>query len=161
MKKIGIILLAMLFVMGKCKKETPQDDSSQAHFKVKLEDGTIVSNNQEFTYNTTDATANLVLLIQNTTSNTIKLKTQLTDVTGTDGNQMEFCFGNCYMGMRPLTEYPENADFTVAGNSTTQPDAVHYHNHDSNACTYTIKIYEVDGDGNQVGDALTFKYIKQ
>ena len=160
MKKLGIVLLALLFVMGKCKKETPQDEP-QASFKVKTVNGSVVANNQEFTFTTTDTSANLVLLIQNTSSDPIKLKTKLVDVTGTDGSEMEFCFGNCYMGMTPNTAYPQNTDFTVDGNSTTPPDQVHYYNHYSGACSYTIKIYQVDDDGAQVGDALTFKYIKQ
>jgi len=162
MKKISLLLLVLPFLMfTKCKKDEPATPETQAHFKVTDINGVEIDNNHEFHFQLSDADRNLVLLIENTSDQTIHMKTRLVAVTGTDGSQMEFCFGNCYMGMELNKIYPEQTSLDVSGNSTTPRDAIHYANHTTAPASYTIEIFEVDGDGHQVGNAFRFRHTTQ
>ncbi|NPA45662.1 MAG: hypothetical protein GXO24_00430 [Chlorobi bacterium] len=163
MKKVWlfILLIPVLGLTG-CQKDEPDTPADEnAHFQILDVNGTAVENNHTFTFDLNDPERNLVLLAKNTSGQTIHLKTRFTNVTGTDGSEMEFCFGNCYMGMELNTVYPVNGSLDVNGNSITPPSAIHYANHTTGPASYTIEIFEVDDEGNQVGEAFVFKHVTQ
>ncbi len=160
MRKIWIILLALAVFSTACKKKSTGGEEQSAHFIVKDETGNTVENNHTFTFRTAAPQGGVLnLLITNTSASTIHLKTKLISVSGTSGQDMEFCFGNCYIGMEQGTAYPQNGTFDLNGNATSQPGEIHFINHFANGqAEYTIEIYEVDNNGNRIGDAFTFKY---
>jgi hypothetical protein len=156
------ILAIALSTASSCKKKDKDNPSGdERNFAILDVNGTEVEDGHEFRFGTNDPTANLVLIAKNKTGETIYLKTMLTGVTGTDGSELEFCFGNCYTGMALNQAYPTGQGLEVPANSQTQPDAIHYWNHYNAPCSYTVEIFEVDASGNRIGDAFTFKYTAQ
>ena len=163
MKKIVFFFLISAFTLTNCKKkESSSDDTTGPLFEVYDVTGAKVNDNHEFVFNTVDQSAQLNLMVKNLTGETLKLKTKLTSVTGTDGSMFEFCFGNCYVGMQQGTAYPVGSTLDVAANQTTSPNDIHYLNHyDGGNATYNVVIYAVDDNGNQKGDEFHFVYKYQ
>lgn len=122
-------------------------------FSVAKLDGTPINDNDIIIFNNTDDEANLVTIITNNGSSAISLKLVAETITGTSGNDMEFCFGACFWGITQETIYgPISID---AGASTSELE-VHFHNHstENDVITYDFKIYE---DGNE-SNAFHFTY---
>lgn len=159
---VGFVAIMMLVFLtsGSCRKQ-PVPAPEEAHFEVMDLSGQPLENNHVFTFSVSDSDRTVVLVIKNTTHQTVHLKTQLVEVNGTDGSQMEFCFKDCYMGMTPGTEYPLTGTLDIAALGVTPVNAVHYTDHSDGAVEYTIDIYEVDESGNKTGQAFRFKYKTQ
>jgi len=164
MKKSLLVFAALLLIFQGCKKENPEQPEEKedtVHFKVLDFNGNALNNNEEFVFDTTGTAATLRLMIQNLTDKEIKIKTKLIETNGDNGSEFQVCIGNCYPSMQPGVEYPVNVDYVVEANSTTPPDDIHYTNFYSVPCYYKVEIYEVDDNGDKVGEAFTFKYIYQ
>ncbi len=159
--KVFMLLLSGLFVLASCKKEPEPEPESERRFVVMDENGNELQSGVEFNYNTTGNDANLVLLVKNETNETISLKTKLVEVNGTDGSQFEVCIGNCYPSMQLNVAYPLNGNFSVPAGGVTGPNDIHYLNHFTGNCYYTVELYETDASGNKKGEAFRFKYVHQ
>ncbi len=164
MKKVFIVLLTgILFTTAGCKKKEKNDEPvNETLFEVYDETGNKMDNNHEFVYNTVNQSAQLNLVIKNISGETLHMKTKLESVSGTDGSMMEFCFGNCYVGMQTGTAYPLNTTLDVNAGQSTNPNDVHYWNHyNGGDATYHFSIFAVDNAGNVKGSVFKFTYKYQ
>ncbi len=162
MKKIHFVwIFVLILAFSSCKKKDKDEGEDNTPAFEVYRNGDLVNNNATFTFNTNDAVLNLV--IKNTSSSTIHLKTHLVnDSSGNNGAYMEFCFGNCYVVMDPGTTYPLGSTLDIEAGAQTADNAIHYINHYGNdAVSYTIEIYAVDEAGNKNGDPFTFIYKYQ
>ncbi len=163
MKKYWFLgAMALMLTITSCKKKAKNNDKNNTPAFEVYKDGTKVNNNETFVFDTTGTAATLNLVIKNTSSETIHLKTHLVnDSSGNNGNFMEFCFGNCYLNMQPNVSYPVGSTLDVTAGSKTAGDAVHFINHYGSEVSYSIEIYTVDEAGNKIGDPFTFIYKYQ
>lgn len=152
-----VIIFLVFLTSGSCRKQ-PAPAPEEAHFEVMDLGGQPLENNHVFTFSVSDSDRTVVLVIKNTTHQTLHLKTKLVEVSGTDGSQMEFCFKDCYMGMTPGTAYPLEGTLDIAALGVTPVNAIHYTDHSDGPAEYTIDIYEVDNSGNKTGQTFRFKF---
>ncbi len=158
-KFLILIVSAVLFLSGSCNKTPTPVPEEEAHFSVYDKNMHPLENNKEFTFHTTDQSADLSIRVKNNTNRPIFIKTRLVTVSGTDGSQFEVCMGTCYPSMQLHTLYPVGQDFKIEAGETTSAHAIHYWNHYDGDCSYEVEILEVDDSGNKIGKSFKFKYI--
>ncbi|MDR6300917.1 T9SS type A sorting domain-containing protein [Mesonia maritima] len=136
--------------------------SLSAQLVILDKDDNIIQDNQTFAFGTTDiGTAKLSLHIQNNSSQNIRVKGEVISFTGTNGDNVQFCLGECLKRINVGTVVPENGGFTIFANETTDGNGTYFWNLDdaNNYIEYKFKIYEIDNSDNQVGDAITINYV--
>lgn len=145
MKKILLLSIAIVFNFT----------MSNAQITITNLAGTSIHDGDVITFNTTGDDANLVTLITNTSISSVDLKLVAETITGTDGSDMEFCFGTCRWG---ITQGEIYGPVTIDGGATTGSAEVHFHNHstENDVITYAFKIYEEGNETNAVH--FTYKY---
>tara|TARA_B100001093_G_scaffold149038_1_gene141791 strand:+ start:4343 stop:5101 length:759 start_codon:yes stop_codon:yes gene_type:complete len=117
-----------------------------------IEDNTIL----EFS-STTYPEASLNFFVRNNTSEVIMVRAEVTNVSGTDGSQVEFCFGECYFGVLEGQSYPignwQPVVFIEPG-QTQISAGDHIYNFDlgdgENPIVYSFRFYMSDIDGNEL-----------
>lgn len=150
MKKI--LLLSAFFCVGLL----------QAQMSVSL-NGVTIADNQIFSYdNTSYPQASLDFKVNNNSSSSINVRIECVDTVNSDGSGMELCFGNvCLSSVHHGTSYP-SAPVTIAPNSM-DTGVNHFYNTNlgdgqNYPMDYIFRFYQVDAQGQEVGNAITLTY---
>ena len=156
MKKIILLAALLLTTLSQ----------AQSGIEFTTNGGATISDNQEFTFNTTDeATAKMLLHVKNNTTETFRFKVRVDDVTGNPETGMnmnlQFCFSQlCYFSIVENNIYPANAVELAPGGINDQTD--HFWNAyagvQGSPVTYSFTFVEVDAEGNAVQDLISFTY---
>jgi hypothetical protein len=124
-------------------------------FVIESEDGEILDNNQVLEFNSVQyPNASYTFFVRNLTSESINVRAEVLNISGTDGSMMEFCFGECYFGIDLNTPYPLNSFVTIEPGETQTSVGDHFFNQDSgdgtNPVSFQFRFYMVDSEGNEV-----------
>jgi hypothetical protein len=124
-------------------------------FIIESEDGEILENNQVLEFNSVQyPNASYVFFVRNLTSESINVRAEVLNISGTDGSMMEFCFGECYFGVDLSIPYPLNSFVTIEPGETQTSVGDHFFNQDpgdgTNPVSFQFRFYMVDDEGNEV-----------
>ena len=124
-------------------------------FIIESEDGELVQNNQVLEFNSVQyPNASYIFFVRNLTSESINVRAEVLNISGTDGSMMEFCFGECYFGVDLNTPYPLNSFVSIEPGETQTSVGDHFFNQDpgdgTNPVSFQFRFYMVDDDGNEV-----------
>jgi hypothetical protein len=124
-------------------------------FVIESEDGEILDNNQVLEFNSVQyPNASYTFFVRNLTSESINVRAEVLNISGTDGSMMEFCFGECYFGIDLNTPYPLNSFVTIEPGETQTSVGDHFFNQDpgdgTNPVSFQFRFYMVDSEGNEV-----------
>lgn len=124
-------------------------------FTIEDENGTLIENNQLLEVITTQyPNASFNFYIRNLTSENINVKSEIIEMTGTDGSMMEFCFGECYYGVIVNSPYPQGSFVSVESGQVQTSVGDHFFNQDPgdgvNPVFYSFRFFMVDNEGNEV-----------
>ena len=119
------------------------------------ENGTTIENNHLLEVNSTEyPNASFNFYVRNLTSETINIRAEIIEMTGTDGSMMEFCFGECYCGVTTNTAYPLSGFISVESGQVQISSGDHFFNQDpgdgDNPVYYSFRFFMVDDQGNEV-----------
>jgi len=172
MKKIVMLLFVAMATIS-CSKddapvvETPANNSMKIFNKstgAEIKDGDVVV----FTSNTTPSNK-LSFYVKNTSSSAMNVRSRLISVLNTDGNSMQYCFGqNCFYSVTEGQTYPTNNQemVTVPANGTLG-DAESFKMENAatptsgNKVDYVFEFYQHDAQMNEVGNKIRFTYRYQ
>lgn len=124
-------------------------------FTIENENGTTIENNHLLEVNSTEyPNASFNFYVRNLTSETINIRAEIIEMSGTDGSMMEFCFGECYFGLDLNTPYPLNGFVMIQPGETQTSVGDHFFNQDpgdgTNPVSFQFRFYMVDSEGNEV-----------
>jgi len=148
--KIKLFFYCVLFFCSQ------QINSQNEHaFIIESEDGELVQNNEVLEFNSVQyPNASYTFFVRNLTSESINIRAEVLNISGTDGSMMEFCFGECYFGLDLNTPYPINSYVTIESGATQTSIGDHFFNLDPgdgiNPVSFQFRFYMVDSEGNEV-----------
>ena len=124
-------------------------------FVIESEDGQVLENNQVLEFSSVQyPNASYIFFVRNLTSESINVRAEVLNISGTDGSMMEFCFGECYFGVDLNTPYPLNSFVTIEPGETQTSVGDHFFNQDpgdgTNPVSFQFRFYMVDSEGNEV-----------
>ena len=124
-------------------------------FVIESEDGEVLENNQVLEFSSVQyPNASYIFFVRNLTSESINVRAEVLNISGTDGSMMEFCFGECYFGVDLNTPYPLNSFVTIEPGETQTSVGDHFFNQDpgdgNNPVSFQFRFYMVDSEGNEV-----------
>ncbi len=124
-------------------------------FVIESEDGEVLENNQVLEFSSVQyPNASYIFFVRNLTSESINVRAEVLNISGTDGSMMEFCFGECYFGVDLNTPYPLNSFVTIEPGETQTSVGDHFFNQDpgdgTNPVSFQFRFYMVDSEGNEV-----------
>lgn len=124
-------------------------------FTIENENGTTIENNHLLEVNSTEyPNASFNFYVRNLTSETINIRAEIIEMSGTDGSMMEFCFGECYYGVTTNTIYPLSSFISVESGQVQISSGDHFFNQDpgdgDNPVHYSFRFFMVDDQGNEV-----------
>lgn len=124
-------------------------------FVIESEDGEVLENNQVLEFSSVQyPNASYIFFVRNLTSESINVRAEVLNISGTDGSMMEFCFGECYFGVDLNTPYPLNSFVTIEPGETQTSVGDHFFNQDpgdgTNPVSFQFRFYMVDLEGNEV-----------
>ena len=124
-------------------------------FVIESEDGEVLENNQVLEFSSVQyPNASYIFFVRNLTSESINVRAEVLNISGTDGSMMEFCFGECYFGVDLNTPYPLNSFVTIEPGETQTSVGDHFFNQDpgdgNNLVSFQFRFYMVDSEGNEV-----------
>ena len=148
--KIKIFLYSIVFFCSLLLKS-----QNEFAFVIESEDGELVQNNEVLEFNSVQyPNASYTFFVRNLTSESINVRAEVLNISGTDGSMMEFCFGECYFGLDLNTPYPINSFVTIEPGETQTSIGDHFFNQDpgdgTNPVSFQFRFYMVDNDGNEV-----------
>ena len=167
-----LIISALIanFVIFSCSKDEPApvDPPVEEVLTYQVEDleGNIFVDNQTLEFSTINyPDASLLFKVRNTSSETIAMRIEVESMSGTNGDLMELCFGECYYGVTTGTSYPTNSsspNVNIEPGQTQDSSSDHFLNSDLGdgitPVEYTFKFYLADESGNQNGTVFRIKY---
>lgn len=139
---------------------------TNAQFTVTDYDGVQILDGDIRGFNSTLASdATLYFWINNQSpDDDIFIKIKLESITNSDGSAFQFCFGTlCIFDVEEGQTYPTSGfpETIPAGGTNPQFDKFQNEN-EGNGSDYPIdyvwKFFQVDGDGNEIGESITFTY---
>ena len=124
-------------------------------FVIESEDGEVLENSQVLEFSSVQyPNASYIFFVRNLTSESINVRAEVLNISGTDGSMMEFCFGECYFGVDLNTPYPLNSFVTIEPGETQTSVGDHFFNQDpgdgNNPVSFQFRFYMVDSEGNEV-----------
>ena len=124
-------------------------------FVIESEDGEVLENSQVLEFTSVQyPNASYIFFVRNLTSESINVRAEVLNISGTDGSMMEFCFGECYFGVDLNTPYPLNSFVTIEPGETQTSVGDHFFNQDpgdgTNPVSFQFRFYMVDSEGNEV-----------
>ena len=148
--KIKIFLYSILFFCSSLI-----NSQNEYAFIIESEDGELVQNNQVLEFNSVQyPNASYIFFVRNLTSESINVRAEVLNISGTDGSMMEFCFGECYFGVDLNTPYPLNSFVSIEPGETQTSVGDHFFNQDpgdgTNPVSFQFRFYMVDSEGNEV-----------
>lgn len=153
MKKITFLTFALIFSF-----------IGNAQISIADENGDEITDGKEFTYTTLgQTTAELGIKITNNSSSTVYVLGEVVSMENASGQNLQFCLGDtCYATISEGTSYPLGNPVTLdQGESNGNFD--HFFNNyagnnTNNPVKYAFRFYEVDANGNEIGDLVSFSY---
>lgn len=135
---------------------------AQSPMTVTKIDGTPITDGSIIAFGSTDiTTATLGFFVHNNSNADIDVRIKCISLTGT-GTGMQLCFGGlCYNNVIAGNSYPAFPVTIAAGQTNTQFDHFYNSNLDTGGATmkdYTFKFYQIDANGTEVGNSVTFTY---
>lgn len=135
---------------------------AQSPMTVTKIDGTPITDGQIITFDSTVINvATLGFYVHNNSNADIDVRIKCLSLTGT-GTGMQLCFGGlCYNNVIAGNSYPAFPVTIAAGQTNTQFDHFYNSNQDTGGATmkdYTFKFYQVNANGTEVGNSVTFTY---
>lgn len=137
---------------------------SFAQMTMKKLDGTDINNGDLFTFTSlTEPACYLGFKIYNNSSDPINIKGKIMNIINADGTNMQFCIGPiCVDNIAIGNVYPANFPIEIEGNGQNS-NFDHFLNYNpginpNQVVDYVIKIYQVDGANNEIGNSVTFTY---
>tara|TARA_Y200000002_G_C22622137_1_gene638649 strand:- start:324 stop:1067 length:744 start_codon:yes stop_codon:yes gene_type:complete len=98
--------------------------------------------------------ASFNFFIRNLTSEEINLRAEVLSISGSDGSNLEFCFGECYFGINTNEFYPLSSFITISPGETQTSVGDHIYNLDpgngENPIEYSFRFFMVDDNGDEV-----------
>ena len=124
-------------------------------FVIESEDGEVLENSQVLEFSSVQyPNASYIFFVRNLTSESVNVRAEVLNISGTDGSMMEFCFGECYFGVDLNTPYPLNSFVTIEPSETQTSIGDHFFNQDpgdgNNPVSFQFRFYMVDSEGNEV-----------
>ena len=158
-----------LFVYSCSKDESGPDHvdpEPELTFTVEDLDGNTFVDNQLLEFSSLEyPDASLGFNVRNTSSETIGMRIEVEEISGTDGSMMELCFGECYFGVSTGTSYPTSPSMpnvNIEPGQTQPSSGDHFFNMDAGdgntAVEYAFKFYLADENGIQDGNSLRLRY---
>lgn len=136
---------------------------SFAQFTVSKTDGTPIASGQVISFNSiVYAQASLALKITNTNTSAINVRITCLNMTNTNGQLMEVCFGpDCYGATSVNQIFPTSGSVNIPVGSIDS--SAHFFNNDTGISSaspvdYLFKIYQVNTFGTEIGTPFTFTY---
>lgn len=173
MKKIAMLLFVALATIS-CSKDdssAPAAPAATNSMKIynkttgaEIKDGDVVV----FTSNASPSNK-LSFYVKNTSSSAMNVRSRLVSVLNTDGNSMQYCFGqNCFYSVAAGQTYPSNNQeiVTVPANAILG-DAESFHMESiatptsGNVVDYVFEFYQHDSQMNEQGNKVRFTYRYQ
>ena len=152
MKNILITLLGLFSIFA------------TAQITLKKLDGTIINNGDVLNFDVAeDPGAYLGLKIFNSAESEIKVKVKVENITNADGTNVQLCIGNVCLGtIFAGSSYPPNFPILIDGNGENG-NFDHFLNLNTGINTslpviYTFKFYQINDNGIEIGDSVTFSY---
>jgi hypothetical protein len=137
--------------------------TSVAQFTVSKTDGTPVASGQVISFNSiVYAQASLALKITNTLTTAINVRITCLNMSNTNGQLMEVCFGpDCYGTTSVNQLFPSSGSVNIPVGGIDSSS--HFFNNDIGISTsapvdYVFKIYQVNTFGTEIGTPFTFTY---
>lgn len=134
-----------------------------AQIEVKQIDGTPINDGSNFLFFTNSGNgAYLNYKVYNTSSTPTIVKIKCVSITNASGGDVQLCFGGvCFGSITAGNSYPDNPD-PIDGNGENG-NFDHFYNNSSGISPtadvlYTFKFYQVDANGTEVGNSVTFGY---
>ena len=166
MKNLLISIISLNLFLLSCSKDDPgavDPISTELTFVVEDLEGNIYVDNQLLEFSTVEyPNASFGFKVRNTSLETIGMRIEVENISGTDGSMMELCFGECYFGVTTGTSYPVSPSIVNIDPGQTQASSGdHFFNMDAGdgntAVEYTFKFYTSE-NGEQVGEDFRLKY---
>ena len=137
--------------------------TANAQFTVEEQDGTPIVDGDVFVFGTNVAPDSYLGFFVNNENAAadINIRIEFVSANNADGSELEICFGLCYTGTMVGQSYPINDVVTIPAGSSTTSTGDHFYNYSDGGgapLEYVFRFFEVDGDGNEIGDDLTVTY---
>jgi len=134
-----------------------------AQFSLETTDGDPITEGQVVTVGTLTADAELKFYVYNeSATDEIYMKVVLESAVNYDGTDFQICFGLCYDPVILGFPYPPGSEVVTiqpGEHQTSEGDKIwNYNDGGGNPIDYVIRFYQVDGNGDETGDQLTFTY---
>ena len=137
-----------------------------AQFTMEDHDGNQITDGQVLVFGgflPDDPNASYEIYVNNTsTTEAIRMKAEFVSAINADGSLFEICFGLCYTGIEIGQTFPPNANFVEVLPGEQTPEGNHLANAEAgngvDPVEYVFRFYEIDTDGNEIGDDLTVTY---
>ena len=171
MKRIISILVLIAIVTLSCKKDDPTEPVIVDDYTVTV-DGNELNNGDVWEASGANVDGNMILLLTNTSSNSIGFKMKIISIEGDIiGQNIEFCIETCYTADNIETRgegaaYPSGESFYSLQAGQNSGSLVHIKNGDSRNESYSflIKLYQTDENGVELVSKksvqFTYKYVK-
>lgn len=125
---------------------------------------TTINDGDVFGFNSLDPDdATLYFYIHNDGDEDINVRVKVEEITNTDGSNFQFCFATlCVFDIFEDNTYPLSGGPVVIAPGETNAQYDKFQNENSGSGTfpldYVFKIFQVDGEDNEIGDPITFTY---
>ncbi len=122
--------------------------------------GNPVENGSVIGVNTADYPASeKSLYITNTSSSSISVRLKVMSFSNTDGSSLQICVGiNCYMGVTTGQMFPPSGPINLATAAQSNIKIANFDGGTSYPMDYNLRVYQVDGSGNEIGTPINFTY---
>lgn len=137
-------------------------NQSYAQFTMSLVgDGTNIENEQTFEFGTTDSSSSEVKFhINNTSTQTIKMWSEVVSIEGSDGSNFQFCFsGECYFDVFVGLNVPSEPISITAGEHQGNNFDHFWNKSENSPITYRIKFFQVNDANQEIGTPLYINYV--
>jgi len=152
MKNIFLVLLGLCSFL------------SSAQMSLKKLDGTPINNGDVLTFSVAQEPASyLGIKIYNNSADPINVKVKCESISNADGTSVQLCLGDVCVGTIVAgNSYPPNFPAVIDANSENG-NFDHFLNLNSGIntaipVTYTLKFYQVNDTGVEIGNSVTFSY---
>ncbi|MGO3154496.1 MAG: T9SS type A sorting domain-containing protein [Mesonia sp.] len=151
MKKLNLFILALCAFTY-----------SNAQIVITEENDTPIVNNETYSYS--ELGIELPIFITNQGDEAVRILAEVVNMNNASGSNLQFCVGGtCYANIAIGNTYPLNGPLILQpGGDNGQFDHFFssYPGDNTEApVDYTFRFYEVDENGNELGDLVTFTYL--
>ncbi|MDX1461743.1 MAG: T9SS type A sorting domain-containing protein [Marinirhabdus sp.] len=135
---------------------------AQAQFTVETHDGDPILDGETVMMGA--ASPSLDFYVNNTNpTDPINVKIEFVSATNADGSNLEICFFDCFTGVTVGGEYPDPpvTGVTIQPGQNQGSDGDHFKQIDDGSgdvLSYVFRFFQVDENGDEIGEDLTFTF---